>query len=114
MQRSEAFRREIGLDKPTRQIPLKLAIPLLEAASLEDDDFLQDLWVKLLVNAANIECKVSLQRAYISILEQLTSLEARMLLKIYSLIYDPALHKGMITGTLPSDAAISVNENDDG
>lgn len=114
MQRSEILMQEIGLDRPTRQIPLKLAIPLLEAASLEDDDFLQDLWAKLLVNAANIECKVSLQRAYISILEQLTSLEAHMLLKIYSLTYDPALHKGIITGTLPSDAVISVSENDDG
>lgn len=114
MQRSEAFRCEIGLDKPTRQIPLKLAIPLLEAASLEDDDFLQDLWAKLLVNAANVECKILLQRAYISILEQLTSLEAVILLKIYSLTYDPVLHKGIITGTLPTNAVISVNESDDG
>jgi Abortive infection alpha len=114
MKRSEDLMREVGLDRPRRQIPLKLAIPLLEAASLEDDDFLQDLWAKLLVNAANNECKVSLQRAYISILEQLTSLEAHMLLKIYSLTYDATLHKGIITGTLPNYAVICVNENDDG
>lgn len=53
MQRADQLMKEICLDKPTRSIPLKLAVPLLEAASLEDDDTLQDLWARLLVNAAN-------------------------------------------------------------
>ena len=53
MQRAEQLLKETGLSQPTRAIPLKLAIPLLEAASLEDDDYLQDLWARLLVNAAN-------------------------------------------------------------
>src|SRR5712692_8992554 len=52
MQRANDFLSNEGFDQPTRVIPLKFAVPLLEAASLEDDDYLQDLWAKLLVNSA--------------------------------------------------------------
>lgn len=71
---------------PKNSIPLNLGIPLLEAASLEDDSKLQDLWANLLVNSSTI---FSLERSYISVLEQLSSLEAQILIKIYSnIIYD--------------------------
>ena len=46
MQRAEQLLREAGLTQPTRAIPLKLAVPLLEAASLEDS-------LRLTVNAQN-------------------------------------------------------------
>ena len=46
MQRAEQLLLEAGLSNPTRAIALKLAVPLLEAASLEDDDYLQDLWAR--------------------------------------------------------------------
>ena len=106
MQRSEQLLRESGLTGPTRAIPLKLAIPLLEAASLEDDDYLQDLWARLLVNGANGGSHVSLERAHIAILEQLTPLEAVILQKIYSLPYDEIRHHGVIAGKLPDDVSI--------
>ena len=106
MQRSDQLLKEIGLDKPTRSIPLKLAIPLLEAASLEDDDSLQDLWASLLVNAANGASGISLQRAYIAVLEQITPLEATLLHKIYSLPYGETQHNGVIVGNLPQEASI--------
>src|SRR2546422_2456255 len=41
-----------GMSAPTRKIPMKVAIPLLQGASIEDDDDFQDRWAKLLVNAA--------------------------------------------------------------
>ncbi|MDP2241886.1 MAG: Abi-alpha family protein [Burkholderiales bacterium] len=106
MQRSEQLLLEAGLTRPTRAIPLKLAIPLLEAASLEDDDYLQDLWARLLVNAANGGSHVSLHRAYIAVLEQLTPLEAVILQKIYSLPFDETRHNGVEAGKLPDDVAI--------
>jgi hypothetical protein len=68
---------------PQNTIPLKLGIPLLEAASLEDDNQLQELWANLLVNAST---KFSLERSYISVLEQLSPLEAQILIKIYNQI----------------------------
>lgn len=104
MQRAEQLSKEIGLTQPTRSIPLKLAIPLLEAASLEDDDSLQDLWTHLLVNAANAESHINLQRAYIEILKQITSLEALVLQKIYSLPYEDIRHGGVELEKLPHEA----------
>ncbi|MCF7956217.1 MAG: hypothetical protein K9M75_10470, partial [Phycisphaerae bacterium] len=43
MLRAEDFMKEIGLASPTRPVPLKLAIPLLQGASMEEDDDLQDI-----------------------------------------------------------------------
>ena len=113
MQRAEQLSKEIGLPQPTRAIPLKLAIPLLEAASLEDDDYLQDLWTRLLVNAANGESHINLQRAYIEILEQITPLEASILLKIYSLPYENIRHNGAEIGKLPFEAAVGKDDGKD-
>lgn len=111
MQKVEQLARDVGLSSPTRVIPLKLAIPLLEAASLEDDDLLQDLWVRLLVNAVDERTHINLQRSYIEILGQLTPLEARLLQKIYSLPYEQTLHAGIVTGGLPAHA---LSHEDDG
>lgn len=115
MQRAEQLMKEIGLEKPSRAIPLKLAVPLLEAASLEDDDHLQDMWARLLVNAANSGSKVSLQRAYISILEQITAFEAHILQKIYALPYEKTQHNGVVVGNLPDsvEAGVENRTSDD-
>lgn len=112
MQRAEQLLLEAGLTRPTRAIPLKLAVPLLEAASLEDDDYLQDLWARLLVNAANGGSHVSLQRAYIAVLEQLTPLEAVILQKIYSLPYDETRHDGVKVSKLPDEVAVGDGKHD--
>jgi Abortive infection alpha len=85
-------------------------VPLLEAASLEDDDSLQDLWARLLVNAANVHSRTTLQRAYISILEQLTPLEASILQKIYSLPYEQTRHDGVKVGLLPAEVAVGKDD----
>lgn len=110
MQRADQLLQKIGLTQPTRPIALKLAIPLLEAASLEDDDYLQDLWAKLLVNAANSGSRVTLQRAYIAVLEQLTPLEAAILQKIYALPYDATRHDGVEVGKLPNTVAVGKDD----
>ncbi|MBI5936254.1 MAG: DUF4393 domain-containing protein [Betaproteobacteria bacterium] len=110
MQRADQLLGEIGLAQPTRAIPLKLAVPLLEAASLEDDDRLQDLWARLLVNAANSRSGVDLQRAYIAILEQITPLEAALLQNIYSLPFEQTQHNGVVVGRLPTEVAVGRND----
>lgn len=91
-----------GITKLTKKIPLKLGIPLLEAASLEDDDYLQDLWVNLLVNASDIDSGIELQRSYIDILERLSPLEARLMNMLYSLPYEEYQHTPIRTEALPS------------
>lgn len=106
MNRADDFMDEIGLQMPTRAVPMKFAIPLLQAASLEDDDDLQDLWAKLLVNAANAGSGVDLKRAYIDILEHITPLEAQILDKIYSVPFEETRHKALLTKNLPKSVDI--------
>jgi hypothetical protein len=64
-------------------IPLedKVAIPLLEAASLESDPSLQEMWANLLATALSEEDGVG--RAHISILADLSPIEARALRDYY-------------------------------
>ena len=104
MQRAEEKLRRAGLSSPTRAIPPKLAIPLFQAASLEDDASFRDLWANLLVNGANATSGVDLTRAYIDILESLTPLEAVILQKMYALPFDSIQHGGAFTGYLPERA----------
>ncbi len=99
-----------GLQNPTKPIPLKLAIPLLEAASLEDDNYIQNLWINLLVNASDAEIEIELKRTYIDILERITPLEAKVLEKIYSLSFEESHHKGIETENLPDVAKIITDE----
>ena len=53
IKRSEEFMRQQGLTNPNKPIPIKNAVPLLEYATLEEDDNLQDMWARLLVNGTN-------------------------------------------------------------
>lgn len=107
MLRAKDFMNAVGIEAPTRPIPMKLAIPLLQSASLEEDDHLQDLWAKLLVNATDAESSIDLQRAYISILEQLNSLEVQILEKVYSIPFEDAQHRSIVTYELPEKATIT-------
>lgn len=102
--RAEQLMSDLGMKGPTRAISIKLAVPLLEAASLEENDDLQDLWARLLVNGADVESEVDLQRVYIDILEQITSLEASILEKVYSLPFDKDGNSSVAAAELPGSA----------
>jgi hypothetical protein len=103
MQKAEKFLKEMGLDKPNKTIQLKFAVPLLQAASLEEDEYLQDMWAKLLVTATTTQSNFEIKRMYIDILENLSSFDAQILEKIYSIPYEKALHKPIITSGLSKD-----------
>ena len=102
--KSEFFMKEKGIEFPNKAIPLKLAVPLFQGASMEENNELQDLWAKLLVNATNIESCIDLKRVYIDILERLTPIEAQILFSIYSLPFEEIQHKGVLTAELPCNA----------
>lgn len=111
MQKAQEYLVDAGLVSPTRPIPLKLAIPLMQGATLEEDDDLQDRWAALLVNAANAKFKGEVRRSYITILEQLTSLDAKILDIILALPFEQSRHAGIVTIELPEHARI-VGENE--
>jgi len=62
----------------TRPIPLTFGVPLIEAATLEENDDLQTVWAQLLVNAA-IAGGSEPRTAFVSMLKDMSPLDARIL-----------------------------------
>lgn len=106
----------LGVESTLRPIPAAVAVPLLEAASLVEDDDLSERWANLLVNFAAQESGVSVQRSFITVLQELNSLDAIILEKIYSLperVRDPeAGRSGILTGRLPEIAEHSPPQSE--
>lgn len=109
MSRAEQLMSNLGNTAPTKPIPLKLAIPLFQAASLEDDDYVQDMWAKLLVNASISERGIELRRAHIDILERLSPFEALILTKIYGFVTEQSGKVAIVTGHLPHSVSLESN-----
>jgi len=105
-QRSQEFLTQRGLSAPLNALPLNFAIPLLEAAALEENDDLQDLWAALLVNAATSSSSNDRRRAFISMLEQLTPLDAMVLLKIHSVLRGDLSERAAVTQNLPENTHV--------
>ncbi|KIM09384.1 MAG: hypothetical protein KU28_01840 [Sulfurovum sp. PC08-66] len=103
IRRAEEYTREYGLSAPNKQIPVKNILPLLEYATLEEDDTLQDMWARLLVNGTIESTGVNIERSFIEILAQLSPLEAQILQVIYSLPFESIKH-GVVTENLPFSA----------
>lgn len=110
IKRSEEYLKKLGYSAPNKTIPLKNAVPLLEYATLEEDDNLQDMWARLLVNTTNDSTGITLERSYIEILAQISSLEAQILEAIYRLPFDLSRHRGILTENLPESASIAEEE----
>lgn len=69
--------------KNIRPIPPKLAIPILEQASLEENDELQDIWCRLIANSLDPNFNMEIRYAFIEIIKNLTALDAKILKYIY-------------------------------
>lgn len=70
----------------TRSVPPKLALPLLEEASLEDDTSLQNLWNHLLANAMDPGFSGDLRTGFIEMIKGLTAKDAQVLEFFYSVL----------------------------
>ena len=62
-----------------KAIPLRLAIPFLEAATLEDDETLQERWARLLANAMDPDFEGNIERCFGSVLEELSPVDCLVL-----------------------------------
>jgi hypothetical protein len=113
MQRAKDFLQCAGLPAPTRPVPLKILIPIMQGASLEENDDLQDLWAALLVNAANTNFRNEVRRSYAAILEQLTPLDAQILNELYSISFEKSQHDGIVTAELPLHASIKLGREEE-
>jgi len=77
----EAIMKKRKGDGKVNPIPLRLAIPLLQSASIEDDDSIQELWARLIANATDPDKNIDLHPAFIEIINQLSPDEAKILIK---------------------------------
>ena len=62
-----------------KTLPLGLAIRFMENSSIEDDPILQDLWARLLANAADPDNEYEISKTHIALLSEMNSLDARVL-----------------------------------
>lgn len=79
-QKTQSMLKEAGM--PAQAVPPRLFLPMLEAASIENDEDLHTMWSALLANAASSPGKV--HPSYIEILKELTPDDARLLDKLYT------------------------------
>lgn len=70
----------------TRAVPPKIALPIIEEASLEDDPDLQYLWNHLLANAMNPEFNDELRYGFIEMIKEITGIEAKILNEFYEVL----------------------------
>jgi phosphoglycolate phosphatase-like HAD superfamily hydrolase len=75
----EAIIRARNLEGKTVPIPLKYVIPALEKAAWEDDETLQEMWARLLANAADPEKRLQLKRVFAEVLSSLEPLDVQVL-----------------------------------
>ena len=74
----EVDKRQIPPER-LRALPFGEAFRALEAASIEEEEDVQELWANLLANAADSEQSTRIKRPYIDILKSIGSVEAKFL-----------------------------------
>ena len=84
MERADLVFQARGMSVATRAVPLNIAVPILQAGSLEENNELQDIWANMLVNAGDSSVDVQFRHAFISMAEDLTYLDKQVLECIYS------------------------------
>jgi hypothetical protein len=72
--------------KATRPVTPKLALPIIEESSLEEDDSLHALWSKLLANAMDPAFNGELRYGFIDMLKNITGIEATILNTFYEVL----------------------------
>jgi len=89
------------------QVPDNIWAPALEAATLTDDETLQEKWAALLSSAADPELTSSVQVCFINILAQLSPQDAKFLDAIFEQATTPTFNFG---GSIGSQAAGTERE----
>jgi hypothetical protein len=69
--------------KYSRAVPPKIALPIIEEASLEDKPELQFLWNHLLANAMDPSFNDEIRYGFIDMIKNITGIEANLLENIY-------------------------------
>jgi hypothetical protein len=85
------------IEGQTIPIPPRVAIPMLESASLEDDETLQEVWARLIANSTDPTFKAALHPGYIDIIKQMSPDEAIILNSFLKLTTYPVFFSHHLT-----------------
>lgn len=72
--------------KDTRSVPPKLALPIFEESSLEQDPNLQHLWNHLLANAMDPKFNGELRYGFVDMIKNITGVEVMILNTFYEIL----------------------------
>lgn len=72
--------------KDTRAVPPKIALPIFEESSLEDNPNLQYLWNHLLANAMNPNFNDEIRYGFTEMIKNITSIEVLILSEFYKIL----------------------------
>jgi Abortive infection alpha len=73
-----------GLNSDYQSVPPKLALPIIEQATIEEDNELQDLWANLLASAHDPGLNGIVRTAFVDILKQMEAVDVRVLNFVYT------------------------------
>jgi hypothetical protein len=100
--RVERIMIERGMNGPQRTIPLSVAYPLLEAASLEEDNDMAEMFAQLLVNATNKDFDGYIPKSFVETVRRMSPLEALILRRMVDAPDEAKTDGGFLyTGSLP-------------
>jgi hypothetical protein len=105
-QRTQEKLKRLGV-KP-KQVPLKLLGAIIDNASVEDQDDLQDIWANLLTNAADPQERNTVVPSFPAILKELTSRDVKFL---DALFLEAWKLRGRVIGRDKSVENVKFSEN---
>ena len=91
VEKAERLIKDKNLEKRSVPISAKLALPIFQNASVEDDDFLHDLYAKLLVSAIDPEIQTR-RTAFVEILRQLEPIDVQILQAMHAVYIEKERH----------------------
>ena len=85
----DAINFERGIGNEIISIPFRYAIPLVQKASYEDDDIIQNLWARLIANVTDPSLKLKIKKIYIYVLSSIEPLDSALLSLLWRGCSDP-------------------------
>ena len=98
LDRAQALIRERHLEGVLVPVSPKLAIPILERATLEEDDSLQDIWVRLLLAAADPAIRSRVRVAFIEVISNLEPIDAALLALVHDRVREHVARHVQVMG----------------
>ena len=84
LRKSQTLLEEAGLQP--RPIPMKTLVPLVESCSLEDDPDIQEMWARLLADAASSASNAFLHAIGVQLLSSISVDDAKLLQLLYRIL----------------------------